>query len=71
MAQSRFHRTFGYSLAVITAATAVVIITGFLLPDGVPSQFRIMFGVVLFLLAGYRAVITYFQSRQTDRGSHE
>ena len=64
MATSRFQQTFGYVLAAVTAIAAVIIVTGFLLPEGVPTQLRVMFGIVLFLLAVYRGVITYIQSRQ-------
>lgn len=42
------------------------VIFGLFLPESVPKQVRIMFGIVLMLWGIYRCVITYTKSRQLD-----
>jgi hypothetical protein len=54
----------GYAVSAITAFAAVVVLTGILLPPGLPMQLRITFGVILALLAIYRFAITFTQKRQ-------
>ena len=54
----------GYAVSAITAFAAVVVLTGILLPPGLPTQLRITFGVILALLAIYRFSITFIQKRQ-------
>ena len=54
----------GYAVSAITAFAAIVILTGVLLPPGLPKELRIMFGVVLALLAIYRFSITFLQKKQ-------
>jgi hypothetical protein len=61
----------GYTLSGVTAIAAVIILTGLFLPDGVPMQLRITFGVVLFLLAVYRFVITWVQEKQAGRSGRD
>ncbi len=67
MRNTTFHRIFGYALASLSALAAVIVLTGFLLPPGVPSELRIMFGIVLVLLAAYRGIITWTQQKQAGR----
>ncbi len=54
----------GYAVSLLSGFAAIVILTGFFLPSGLPKELRIMFGVVLALLAIYRFSITFIQKRQ-------
>ncbi|MDH7515888.1 MAG: hypothetical protein QHI48_08455 [Bacteroidota bacterium] len=68
------HPAFGYSIASLSAATALIMFTGVLLPPGVPMEMRVMFGIVLALLAVYRSVVTRIrqqQERSQDHGKQE
>ena len=61
----------GYVVSAITAFAAVVVLTGVFLPPGLPKELRIMFGVVLALLAIYRFSITFLQKRQRMADNEE
>lgn len=54
----------GFLVSGITAATAVIVLTGFLFRTMMPGQLRVTLGVVLFLLAAYRFVMTLTQIKQ-------
>lgn len=48
----------GYTVSVITFVFGLVVVSGFLLPERIPAQFRYTFGVVLMLMGIYRFVLT-------------
>ncbi len=55
-----------YLVSAVFFLGGLFVIFGMFLPSYVPTQFRIMFGIVLMLWGIYRSVITYTKSRQLD-----
>ena len=60
-------RLFAYAVSFITVSSGVILVSGFFVPESVPAQFRITFGVVLVLLGIYRFVITRMRASQSAR----
>ncbi len=65
LTSSAISKYLGYSVSFITFICGIVIIIGFGLRN-VPTQLRIMFGVVLILWGIYRFVVTRFRTRERD-----
>jgi hypothetical protein len=61
----------GYTLSALTAIAGLIVLTGYFLPDSVPMQLRLSFGIVLLLLSVYRALTTWFNARQHRRSGNE
>ena len=59
-------RAFAYVIAFITSVCGVIVVAGWFLPDSVPSQLRIMLGVVLILLGIYRFAVTNAKTARTQ-----
>jgi len=60
----------GYSLAAVFFAFGVVVVSGIVIPDYVPKEFRLTIGVVLLLWGIYRFVLTKTRSNDA-KGSDE
>ncbi|MGB2868823.1 MAG: hypothetical protein WBD36_10250 [Bacteroidota bacterium] len=61
MANSRIidiGKYLGYGVSAITFVFGLVVVSGLLLPERIPAQFRYTFGVVLMLMGVYRFVVT-------------
>jgi hypothetical protein len=59
MGRSKLNTVIGYSVATITMAMGIGVLTGWFFPEGTPVQLRWTFGIVLVLLSVYRAIATY------------
>ncbi len=60
-------------LALSSAAiiAGILITIGMLVPTNIPSQFRIIVGILLMLYGGYRFSIVYFRrNMQRDHENH-
>ena len=57
-------QTVGYITGGIVLVAGALIITGYIVPSYVPSNFRIMAGVVLILYGVYRPVMIYINSKK-------
>ncbi len=68
---ARIQEAIGYAVALVTGGAGILVLTGYGIPEGVPTQLRIMFGIVLVLLGGYRASITYARGIQNSRDLSE
>jgi len=60
-------KAFAYSIAAITSICGVITTAGWFVPNMVPSQLRVMLGVVLILLGIYRFAITNAKIARTQR----
>lgn len=69
--RSKIFSLFAYSIAIISAGTGITVLAGIIFPDYIPTQVRMVFGVVLLLLGMYRAVNTWSRDRQRARESRE
>lgn len=56
----------GYSVSVAAGVFGIAVLTGLVNTGVMPTQFRIMFGVVLLLLSIYRAITTWMRAHQRD-----
>ncbi len=59
--------TVGYITGGIVLAAGLLIISGYVVPSYVPSNFRIISGVVLILYGIYRPAMIYLKSRNEKR----
>ncbi|MHB1686641.1 MAG: hypothetical protein ACYCVH_04610 [Ignavibacteriaceae bacterium] len=55
-----------YLIASIFVILGAAIIAGYFITLNVPSQFRIIMGVVFILYGIFRIVITYFKNNKTN-----
>jgi hypothetical protein len=49
----------------------MMVLSGLILHQGVPEKFRVMFGVVLTLMGGYRFVLTRTRRMEMERQDRE
>lgn len=61
-------KAFAYSIAALTSICGIIVAGGWFIPSSVPSQLRVMLGVVLILLGIYRFAITNARIARTQRG---
>jgi uncharacterized membrane protein HdeD (DUF308 family) len=61
MTAARFLRYFGYAASTILSLFGVLVLAGLLIPSYVPSNFRMLFGVVLVLYGIFRFVSLRFK----------
>lgn len=64
MTVAKFLRYFGYAASTTLSLLGVLIIVGLLIPSYVPSNFRVLLGVVLVLYGVFRFVSLRF--KKTD-----
>jgi predicted metal-binding membrane protein len=57
----------GYSVSAVTTSLGILVLFGLIVTDSIPTQFRIIFGVVLLLMGVYRFVTTKTRTMQTRR----
>jgi len=57
-------RTVSYVTASLVLALGIIIVSGFMLPDYVPGNFRLIMGIVLILYGAYRIVTLWAKSRK-------
>lgn len=60
----KFLLIFSYSVSAIVVIAGIGIIAGLLLPPYVPSNFRIITGIVFVLYGIYRSVTLWTKSKQ-------
>lgn len=54
-----------YLVAVIFVISGIAFLAGYFISAQVPSQFRVMIGIVLILYGGFRIVTTYFKRNES------
>ena len=64
-------RLVGLSTAAIVFVTGVLIVSGVIVPEYVPSNFRIIAGVVLMLYGFYRSAMIWMKYRNGKRYDDE
>ncbi len=60
-------KLFAYAVSLITVSGGGIVLSGFLISDAVPAQFRITIGVVLVLLGIYRFVVARLRAAHSAR----
>lgn len=61
----KFLMIFSYTVSAIVVIAGIGIIAGLFLPPYVPSNFRIITGIVFILYGIYRSVTLWSKSKQT------
>lgn len=56
---------FAFAVSVLFVLLGIAILTGYIMNQGVPTQFRVMIGIVLVLYGVFRFLMTYFKKNQT------
>jgi hypothetical protein len=59
---------FGYGVSIISVAVGGIFLLNVYLPHTIPTQLRVMCGIVFLLLGIYRYVATRFKVHQLGRG---
>ena len=57
---------FAYVIAILFVILGIAILGGFFITENVPSQFRVMIGVVLVLYGAFRLVMTYSKKNESS-----
>ena len=66
MTVAKFLRYFGYAASTTLSLLGVLIIVGLLIPSYVPSNFRVLLGVVLVLYGVFRFVSLRFKKPEDE-----
>ncbi|MDP2209516.1 MAG: hypothetical protein Q8K98_12215 [Bacteroidota bacterium] len=61
----KFLMIFSYTVSAIVIVAGIGIIAGLIFPPYVPSNFRIITGIVFILYGIYRSVTIWTKSKQT------
>ncbi len=57
----------GYTIAAVSFGVGVIFVTGLFMPATIPTQLRIMCGVVFILMSVYRFVATRYKEQERGR----
>jgi hypothetical protein len=66
MTVARFLRYFGYTASTTLSIVGILIIAGLLIPSYIPSQFRVLLGIVLVLYGIFRFVSLRFKKPDNE-----
>ena len=56
----------GYGMSGLMGVAGILVLSGVLMSQGVSTQIRVMFGVVLVLYSVYRFMITRTRAKQAE-----
>jgi hypothetical protein len=56
----------GYTMSAVFALGGIIILSGSVIPDHLPTKFRITLGIVLILYSIYRFITVRMKKRQQD-----
>ncbi len=56
----------GYGISGVMGVIGVLVLSGWLVKEGMPVQMRILFGIVLVLYSVYRFMMTRARTKQTE-----
>jgi len=56
----------GYAISALMATVGILVLTGVLMTEGMTTQLRVLFGVVLVLYSVYRFMMTRTRRRQEE-----
>ncbi len=60
----------GYMISALMATVGILVLSGVLMAEGMTTQLRVIFGIVLVLYSVYRFMMTRARKRQ-EEGSNE
>ena len=61
-------RYVGYSVSFVSFCVGLILLTGLFIRANIPTQLRVMVGVVFLLMGVYRFFATRFRLQQEERG---
>ena len=64
-------RIVGFFTSGLILLVGIVVLAGFLLPDYIPSNYRITFGIVLVIYGTYRMIMIAMKLRNERRVQHQ
>lgn len=67
MKSAALSKYIGYSVAFVSLCVGTIFISGLFLHTTVPTQLRVMGGIVFVLLGVYRFVVTRYKAREEER----
>ena len=56
----------GYGMSVVMGVVGILVLSGVLMSQGVSTQIRVIFGLVLVLYSVYRFMMTRARSKQAE-----
>jgi len=56
----------GYAIAGLMGVVGILVLSGILMTNGLTSQLRVLFGIVLVLYSVYRFMMTRTRSKQRE-----
>jgi hypothetical protein len=59
----------GYVTAGLVFVLGIVVLTGYLLPPGIPSNYKTILGIVMLIYGTYRIVMIRMKQKNTRRRS--
>jgi uncharacterized membrane protein YdcZ (DUF606 family) len=69
MKSTALSKYIGYSVSFVSLCVGTVLLFGLFLQPTLPSQLRIMTGIVFLLLGIYRFVATHYKARDEERAN--
>jgi hypothetical protein len=64
--QVEVSKIFGYAMSGVMTIFGILVLTGLVVSEGLPSKFRITFGIVLVLFGIYRFAVTRIRASQAE-----
>lgn len=55
-----------YIIALLFIILGIALLTGYFMSQGIPTQFRVMVGIVLVLYGAFRFVVTFFKKNESS-----
>ncbi|MEK6755412.1 MAG: hypothetical protein AABZ02_04585 [Bacteroidota bacterium] len=67
MKQVDVSKILGYSISGLVTIFGILVLTGLVVNEGMPSKFRITFGIVLVLFGIFRFAVTRTRASRAER----
>lgn len=61
----------GYTISALMATVGILVLSGVLMAEGMTTELRVLFGIVLVLYSVYRFMMTRARTQQEDESSDE
>jgi len=61
----------GYTISALMASVGILVLSGVLMTEGMTTELRVLFGIVLVLYGVYRFMMTRARTRQEEESSDE
>jgi len=61
----------GYTISALMATVGILVLSGVLMAEGMTTELRVLFGIVLVLYSVYRFMMTRARTQREDESSDE